>query len=86
MLFIRKKTKESFILSCRIRKFSLNFLGPDEDRPFLNQTNESNPTPLNQPLPDIIIEPSEGSVAQESLELRPRTSSTVSDKNDNTKL
>ena len=76
----------SLLLFSRIRKFSLNFLGPDEDRPFINQTNESFSNPLNQPLPDIIIEPSEGSAVHESLELHPQTSSISSDKNDDTRL
>lgn len=78
--------KTLVLLSCRIRKFSLNFLGPDEERPFLNPANDSTPAPLTQPLPDIVIEQSDSSVHPENLELDQRMDSTASDKNDNTKL
>ncbi len=72
----------------RIRKLSLNFLGPDEDRPLVNPTNESIPNPFFQQLPSIVIEQPVPSLSNDSTEQqqRRRTSSNTSDNNDTTKL
>ncbi len=70
----------------RIRKLSLNFLGPDEDQPFLNPTTES---ATNSQLPSIVIEQPEGTsttISNDNIELQPQTSSIINDNNDTAKL
>ena len=70
----------------RIRKLSLNFLSPDEDRPLVNPINESTPIPLNQQqLPSIVIEQPDTVISIDSPRQRQRTSSSASNNND-TKL
>lgn len=72
----------------RIRKLSLNFLGPDEERPFINQPNESISNPTNPQLPSIVIEqPETINLSNDNdNEQRQRTTSTTSDHTDTTKL
>ncbi|CAF1020101.1 unnamed protein product [Adineta steineri] len=79
------KASRSSALKKRIRKLSLNFLGPDEDRPLVNPTNESSSNQFNQQLPSIVIEQPETSFSSDNNEQRRRTSSTTSN-NIDTKL
>jgi len=82
-----EKSSRGSAIKKRIRKLSLNFLGPDEDRPFLSTTNESTTNPNNQQLPSIVIEqPETTTISSDENEQRRRTSSTTSDRNDTTKL
>jgi len=64
----------------------LNFLGPDEDRPFITPTNESTPNPTNQQLPSIVIEQPEATTPNDNIELQQRKSSITTDNNDTSKL
>ena len=51
----------SLSLSRRIRKLSLNFLGPDEDQPLVSINPGNDPSTFNPQLPAIVIERPENS-------------------------
>lgn len=75
--------------SFRIRKLSLNFLSPDEDRPLVEMTASSDAigpaAGSHQPLPSIVIQQPESSTALAD-DRQGRTSSMTSNQNNDTKL
>ena len=75
----------SFLFSFRIRKLSLSLLGPDEDRPLVNQAKELT---SNQQRSLILIEHPEQLTSNENAEQCQETSSNASNRNndDTTKM
>ena len=72
-------------MSFRIRKLSLNFLSPDEERPLVNASNDAS-SPYSQQLPSIVIEQPEMPLLNNDSRQRKCSGSTTSNPIDTTKL
>ncbi|CAF0834824.1 unnamed protein product [Adineta ricciae] len=79
------KSSRSSAIKKRIRKLSLNFLSPDEERPLVNASNDAS-SPYSQQLPSIVIEQPEVPLLNNDSRQRQRSDSTTSNPIDTTKL